>query len=136
MRSHFLLLAAVMLLAPAAFAQAQDSVDCANANSTIEMNYCAEQDYDAADDALNEAYQNALAIIKDSDNPPPYDSKSWEEELRKAQRAWIAFRDAECKGLVPMEWSGGTGTTLAVLNCLTRLTRYRTATLRERYGAG
>lgn len=34
--------------------------DCANANTQIEMNTCAAEQYKAADAKLNETYQNAL----------------------------------------------------------------------------
>ena len=73
-------------------------------------------------------------MIAESDNPAPYSAQAWETELRTSQRAWIAFRDADCKGLVPMEWSGGTGTSYAVLGCMTALTKARTEALAERYG--
>lgn len=122
------------LLALAATPAAAQDVDCNNANTTMEMNFCADKDYAAADKALNAAYKDALARIAKSDNQKPYDPKSWEAALRGSQRAWVAFRDAECKGLVPMQWSGGTGTTLAVLGCMTSLTQARAAMLRELLG--
>jgi uncharacterized protein YecT (DUF1311 family) len=123
-------LACLLLAGPAS---AAEPLDCANATSTVEMNYCGEQDYNAADAELNAAYKQALAKIAKSDNPKPYDPRSWETALRASQRAWVAFRDAECKGVVPMEWSGGTGATGGVLACMTELTRQRTAMLNERY---
>ena len=54
--------------------------------------------------------------------------------MRKAQRAWIAFRDADCRGLVALDWAGGSGTPMAVSICMTDLTKRRTKTLKERYG--
>jgi uncharacterized protein YecT (DUF1311 family) len=117
-------LAAMAALAMALPAQATE-VDCANANSTVEMNFCAEKDYKAADGALNAAYQDALAKIAKTTGKKPYDPKSWEEALRASQRAWVAFRDAECKGLAPMPWGGGTITTINVLGCMTSLTQER-----------
>jgi uncharacterized protein YecT (DUF1311 family) len=117
---------------PAGAAMAQN-IDCANAQSTIEMNFCADREYAAADAALNDIYKQALAEIAKSDGEKPYDPKSWETALRASQRAWIAFRDADCKGLEPMQWSGGTGSTGAVLGCMTQLTQERIRVLKERF---
>jgi uncharacterized protein YecT (DUF1311 family) len=133
---RFALLAAAAAL-PFTLGAAQTTpnpIDCANASSTVEMNYCAERDFTEADRVLNQAYSRALAEIAASDNPAPYAPAAWEKELRASQRAWIAFRDADCKGVVPMEWSGGTGTNSAVLGCMVALTKTRAKDLAERYG--
>lgn len=113
-------------------AQAQ-TIDCAKASSTVEMNFCADKDFQAADKSLNEAYAAALASIKTRDLEKPYDAKSFEAAMRASQRAWLAYRDADCKDLVPQEWSGGSGTTSAVLGCMTEKTMQRTKDLKERY---
>jgi uncharacterized protein YecT (DUF1311 family) len=132
---HPLLLgiAAAMASAPVALAQVPDPIDCSRAATTVELNYCADREYQKADEVLNEAYRQVLESVKSSQGEQPYDAKSWENELRGAQRAWIAFRDADCKGLTPMEWSGGSGTTLAVLTCMIEAAKARTSALRERY---
>ncbi len=75
-----------------------------------------------------------LASTKTRDLEKPYDAKSFEAAMRAAQRAWIAYRDADCKDLTAQEWSGGTGTTSAVLGCMTEKTMQRTKDLKERYG--
>lgn len=110
------------------------NIDCANATSTVEMNFCAEKDFNAADKTLNAAYEAALASIKGRDLEKPYDAKSFEAALRASQRAWLAYRDAYCKDLIAQEWSGGSGTTSASLGCMTEKTMRRTKELKERYG--
>lgn len=111
-----------------------ETVDCANASSTVEINFCAEKDFDAADKALNRAYEAALARIRTRDLERPYDRASFEEAMRSAQRAWVAFRDADCKDLTAQEWAGGSGTSAAVLGCMTEKTIMRTKELKERFG--
>lgn len=133
MRSPLLALTAAMAAVPMALAQVPNPIDCNRAATTVELNYCAEKDFDRADQALNATYQRVIAAIAKSDGDAPYDAKSWEAALRQSQRAWVAFREAECKGLVPMEWGGGTGTTQAVLTCMTEATKARTGSLHERY---
>ena len=63
--------------------------------------------FQEADAKLNAVYKNVLAHIAESDLEKPYDRESWEKAMRESQRAWVAFRDADCKGAVPMEWSAG-----------------------------
>ncbi len=109
-------------------------IDCANAGNTVEMNFCADKDYKAADKALNAAYANAAEYIRTrGEQEKPYDTASFQEALRNAQRAWVTYRDADCKDLVAQEWSGGTGATAAILGCMTEKTIQRTKELKERY---
>jgi uncharacterized protein YecT (DUF1311 family) len=128
---HLLALGLAFIFAPAARAE---DINCANASSTVEMNFCADKDFEAADKALNATYEATLATTKTRDLEEPYDAKSFEEAMRAAQRAWVAYRDADCKGLVAQEWAGGSGTSAAVLGCMTEKTIERTKELKERYG--
>lgn len=131
---------AVLMLAASAAAgdePAGPPVNCADAMSTHDMNICAAEDLEKADVVLNETFKKALAAIPDmSVADSSYDAKSWEAALRASQRAWIAFRDSECEGHVPMFWTGGSGTTVDVLGCKTEVTKARTRQLKERYEEG
>ena len=66
----------------------------------------------------------------------PHDRPSWTIALDAADKTWKSFREADCKGLVPHEWQGGTGTTLAVLECMAQMTEQRAFELTERYAEG
>lgn len=112
---------------------ADDAIDCSDPSTTVEMNFCSDKDFQEADTTLNEVYQKVLAQIAKADLEKPYDRVSWEKAMREGQRAWVAFRDADCKGAVPMEWSGGSGTSAAVTGCMTEKTNARVKELRERY---
>jgi len=128
------LIATIVLLLPlGSIAAHAQKIDCENASSTVEMNFCAEKDFKAADKDLNVAYANAVTFIKARDLEKPYDAKSFEEALRASQRAWLAFRDADCKDLIAQEWSGGSGTAAASLECMTAKTTERTKELKDRY---
>lgn len=131
---HFAL-ACVLMCHLAAPAHAKDPpVDCANQITNHDMQICASADLDAADKALNAAYKKALATIKArEDVPPPFDNKAYEAALRSAQRAWVAFRDAECNTVIPFTWTHGTGGPIAVLGCLTTHTITRTKDLEETF---
>ena len=84
----------------------------------MDMNACADQDFQAADALLNKVYKDAS---KDLDAHAL-------DLLRKAQRAWITFRDAECT----YETVGDEGGSIQPMDyslCLTRLTKFRTKEL-------
>lgn len=115
-------------------AAADDALDCQEALSTVEMNRCAGVEFEKADKELNAVYQQALAAIPGlATDDPPYDLKAWEAALRASQRAWIAFRDAECEGHVGMFWSGGSGATVDMIGCKTEKTEARIKDLKGRY---
>jgi uncharacterized protein YecT (DUF1311 family) len=117
-----------------AHADERETIDCQNAMTTYELNACADKDFTAADKALNAAYAAALKTIPEmATAEAPYDAKSWEATLRKSQRAWIAFRDAECQGHVALFWGGGTGATADIIGCMEEKTKARTKELIDRY---
>lgn len=115
---------------------AEPAIDCSNAVSTYQMNHCSGLEFEKADAELNRVYKDALAAIPDmAVDEPRLNAKSWEAALRASQRAWIAFRDAECDEHVPMFWTGGSGATADVIGCKTELTQARSKALKERYEA-
>jgi uncharacterized protein YecT (DUF1311 family) len=114
-------------------AEEEKPIDCANAVSTYEMNACADKDFTAADAELNRVYAEALKSVPEMATEHPYDAKSWEQALRASQRAWVAFRDAECQNHVAMFWSGGSGATAEIIGCMEEKTKVRIKELKERY---
>jgi uncharacterized protein YecT (DUF1311 family) len=57
------------------------------------MDQCAAQNFQEADAELNKTYERLLS--KYADDPEKV------TRIKKAQRAWIAFRDAEVEALFP-----------------------------------
>jgi uncharacterized protein YecT (DUF1311 family) len=89
------LLAALLLTTCASSAFA---LDCKNALSTPEINECASIEQKKVEDKLNKVYQR---IVKSVDNAEA------KKSLVEAQRAWVKFRDADCKA-VYQKWIEGT----------------------------
>jgi uncharacterized protein YecT (DUF1311 family) len=114
-------------------AKAAPQVDCKVANTTPEMAFCAEIDLKRADSELNVVWRQVLGAIDQQDQMTPELRGKWAESLRRAQRAWVAFRDADCGEPVGYEWYQGTGMGLATLECLIGKTKTRTAELKDRY---
>ena len=127
-----IVLAAAFVLA-ATPAHAADEVDCEKAVTTVDLNTCSEQSLDIADKALNETYKKILANLALPDTENAAGNLKWAEALKISQRAWVAFRDADCKTLMVHEAGGGTATTGAILGCMTEMTDARTKSLKERY---
>ena len=131
-------LTATHIAAPAASAQSQPKaavpkIDCAAATATAELNHCAEIRLKKAEIDLATAMDKARTFIGRVQNAIPEVRTKWLGELADTQKAWSGYREADCKGLVPLEWQGGTGTTLAVLECMAQLTVARAYELNERY---
>jgi len=72
--------------APPAAATPAPTIDCKQAATQIELDYCAGLDFKAADAKLNALYQ--LLMTK-------YDVQN-QALLRAAEEKWIAWRDTEC----------------------------------------
>jgi uncharacterized protein YecT (DUF1311 family) len=83
------------------------------------MTICAGEDYKAADALLNQTYRE---IEKDSDADTLH-------LLKTAQRAWLAFRDAEC-AYATADIAGGSMQPMLLSMCLAKLTEKRTRQLR------
>ncbi len=110
----------LLLLAAPAAAREVDGVNCANAMAQNDMNICADRDFHKADAALNKTYQDTIKGL---------DAHTL-DLLRKAQRAWVAFRDGECT-YESAENEGGSIYPMVYSGCLTRLTKLRIQQLKQ-----
>ena len=84
---------------------------CSSPRSTLELNRCAQQEFEARDRVLNEAYQKVLSQLNTDTQ------QTTRQKLIKAQRLWIQFRDADC-GAQESVYDGGTVHTSVYLGCL------------------
>ena len=107
--------------------------NCRDPQTQLEMNMCAEVDFERADLELNAAWRDAISAARVSDREidRQSDQRPTEEaEMREAQRAWLVFRDAQCTVEGYEESRGGTMEPMVYSGCRARLTRERTAQLR------
>lgn len=113
--------------------------DCSDPQTQTDMNICAFETWQRADAALNSAYVAAIAVAKARDTSREglsmqrrvghaLDDISTEEALRRAQRAWITFRDHACLAESDIAF-GGTLQPLLHSGCFTDLTLQRTTQL-------
>ncbi len=89
-----------LLLCCTASANAQQpEPDCRKAVTQMDLNICADQDYRAADAELNKTYRLAVAAMQATDKELGDIDAAYAgalEALKKAQRAWIGYRDGQC----------------------------------------
>ncbi len=93
--------------------------DCSSAADQTTMNECAGQDYKKADAELNALYKQMQQRLKGDDEQM--------KRLAATQRAWIAFRDAECKFIGQPGPVAGSIEPMIEANCLASLTLKRSA---------
>ncbi len=94
---------------------------CASAMTQTAMNQCAGASHARADAAMNRQWQVAYARAKRG-------GAAYAATVLVAQRAWLKFRDAECKAEGD-KYQGGSMQPLAVQNCLASVTEARTRQL-------
>jgi uncharacterized protein YecT (DUF1311 family) len=104
---------AVALLA-CAFTKSLLALNCQNATTTVEMKECASADLQKADKALNTTYKKLMAKL----------DEIAKEKLKKAQKAWIVYRDANAEFSAD-EMRGGTGEGLLYMSTVTQMTEQR-----------
>lgn len=88
MRALALIVAIALLGFGWRLADAQDAnVDCQSQNlSQADMDRCAGRDFQASDAKLNALYKQLMAKYDESN----------QAMLKASERAWLAYRDAEC----------------------------------------
>lgn len=109
----------------AASAGAKD-VNCDNANTIFEQRECLYKSLKKADKELNLNYKLLMKAIKKKEP----ESKRVIKRLKKAQRAWIKYRDAECafSGFPMLD---GSAESLLRAGCKIRLTKKRAKELKN-----
>jgi uncharacterized protein YecT (DUF1311 family) len=102
-------------------------------HSTLGMTACLNAEADVWDGFLNTEYWATQDWAKAADEEEAAQFPEFAvmaERLREAQRAWIAFRDAEC-ALSYAEWGSGSMRNIAHADCRMQMTAERTIELRR-----
>ena len=118
-----LALAAVLFLLPGT-TRSQEP-DCANAADQATLNACADASLKKADAELNALYRQITGRL----------DPEGRAHLVAAQRAWIAFRDAECK-FAASAVEGGSAYPMVHADCLASLTEARIADFKAYLACG
>jgi uncharacterized protein YecT (DUF1311 family) len=111
------------------------SVPCGNLSNQAAMTECQGQAARRADAAMNAVWKRLLPQMRqadahpdDPDDPALRKEPGYAQSLVAAQRAWLAWRDQECR-IESYEWRGGTMQSYSENECMEILTRERTRQL-------
>lgn len=113
-------------------AAAEPKLNCDDPQTQMELNFCAAEDAKKADAALNRQWTVTSAAMKAQDKAgyAPKDGRpGYFAALLEAQRAWIKFRDLECR-VEGFAMRGGSAESMVYSGCLAEVTRARTAQLK------
>lgn len=97
--------------------------DCKNAKTTVEMNECTAEEQQVVEKKLNEVYQRLLKQLGDTE---------LKQKIVIAQRAWVKFREADCKALYT-KYADGSIRTDMFLTCMQTHAEQRIKGLEENF---
>lgn len=100
------------------------NINCKATSTQLEMNHCANLSFKAADQELNQIYQQLRNTFKQTKQ------NTQEPQLIDAQLAWIKYRDLDCKFSAD-RFKGGSIAPLMYSSCQETLTKQRTTLLKS-----
>jgi uncharacterized protein YecT (DUF1311 family) len=113
---------------------------CPDAKSQPDLNECYGKLYQSADTQLNATYNNIVGFMKknllvaqhDNNAPLATHNEASLSKLLAAQRAWLAYRDANCDS-VKFQYDGGSIQPMIWSQCMADTTQQRITTLSNAY---
>ncbi|MBV9926872.1 MAG: DUF1311 domain-containing protein [Acidobacteria bacterium] len=114
------LLCTALLGASASAQKTAPQVSCRDPQSQYEMNVCADRAYKAADAVLNGVYNQLAAKLEEKERA----------KLKATEVSWLKYRDDNCDYESSL-YEGGSMRPLIYSSCMERMTKARTAELRE-----
>ncbi|MEG4395522.1 lysozyme inhibitor LprI family protein [Microcoleus sp. BROC3] len=94
--------------------QVAQQPNCKSPQTTLDMNVCSSQEFQAADRKLNQVYQQLLQKL----------NSKQKQRLTVAQRSWLKFRDESCNYEMG-QFEGGTLAASTYGYCRARVTQER-----------
>jgi uncharacterized protein YecT (DUF1311 family) len=125
MKRTFVCVLLVALCATLALAKAQKQREiqpCESRGSQAEASACAHEEYKAADAELNKTYGRLAGVLDAEDKA----------SLKESELAWIKYRDSTCV-FESSQYKGGTMRGMIESFCLARVTKARTAELKDQF---
>ena len=124
-----IIMSAAVLAALAIPALADDQPDCEN-GSQMELNMCAYNDFQKADDELNGLWPRVKKFATEGDADLDKSQQGYAKALLASQRGWLAYRDGQCE-LYGFQSRGGSMEPMLVSGCKAGLTKARVKELKD-----
>lgn len=126
--NHFARLTRWLTIPALACVPLHAQASCDEAVTTIEINECAQAEFDKTEAELNRVWKEVMARLAErADEPDVVDAKA---KLRIAQKTWVTYREQDCQAVYTL-YQGGTMRTLMYLGCMTGHADRRTRELSE-----
>ncbi|WP_375380157.1 lysozyme inhibitor LprI family protein [uncultured Sphingomonas sp.] len=126
------MLLALLLAAPQATGDPRPN--CKDPQTQLDINQCASLETARADAAMNKQWVITKAKVAEMDKGggvnPSGKRGSYAAALLASQRAWLAYRDAECQ-IESFAMRGGSGEWMLHADCMIKLTLARTEELSD-----
>lgn len=91
------ILIAAAMLAGMSVSTSLWAADCAHPDISAQIDSCAKQDKEAAEQALNKAWTEAKGRIVSAYKSDEKLQKDYQQNLLDSQRGWLKYRDNQCK---------------------------------------
>ncbi|MEH4661121.1 lysozyme inhibitor LprI family protein [Phytobacter diazotrophicus] len=118
-------LIAVAILAGMGVSTSLRAADCANPGASAEVDSCAIQGKDAAEQALNKAWSEARRRITTTYKAHDKEQKEYQQNLLDSQRGWLKYRDSQCKMQAFLAEEGTTAYDTLTNNCISDIDKQR-----------
>ena len=129
-KNNLVMTALVCVTAGISMPVAAQEPNCKEPQTQADMTICAGKDYEKADKQLNAEYQKLRKLLTERDKTADADGKGATDALVTAQRAWVAFRDANC-ALSGFQARGGSMEPMLISSCLAEMSGKRAEELRQ-----
>ncbi|MCZ7851559.1 lysozyme inhibitor LprI family protein [Agrobacterium salinitolerans] len=129
-KNNLVMTALVCVTAGISMPVAAQEPNCKEPQTQADMTICAGKDYEKADKQLNVDYQKLRKLLVERDKAADADGKGAADALVTAQRAWVAFRDANC-ALSGFQARGGSMEPMLISSCLAEMSTKRADDLRQ-----
>ena len=127
------LILAVIIFTVSSLCYANEQVDpCENPRNRLEFAACDKYKYDQEDQRLNDVYSKLMQFSKGYFNIGNQTGENVANKLKEAQRAWIQYRDANCKYEYNTYYPGSQASNIS-LQCKLRMTKARADELQKKY---
>lgn len=129
-KNNLVMTALVCVTAGISMPVAAQEPNCKEPQTQADMTICAGKDYEKADKQLNVDYQKLRKLLVERDKTADADGKGATDALVTAQRAWVAFRDANC-AVAGFQARGGSMEPMLISSCLAEMSTRRADELRQ-----
>ena len=129
-KNNLVMTALICVTAGISMPVAAQEPNCKEPQTQADMTICAGKDYEKADKELNVAYQKLRKLLIERDKAADAAGKGATDALVTAQRAWVAFRDANC-ALAGFQARGGSMEPMLISSCLAETSGKRAEELRQ-----